>query len=125
MAFQTGTFVGAITTAYMFMFSGFLVLFNHMPVVMQYVSWLSFKRYSMEALVLAIYDGDRENMACPEDKMYCHYRSPRFLVSEMGMTSQNFYFDILMMLAQLVGLKIITYFTLKRTLSRGGDGRSS
>lgn len=84
---------------------------------MQLVSWLSFKRYSMEALVLAIYDGDRENMVCPDDKLYCHYRSPRFLVSEMGMKPHNFYFDMLMMVAMFVAVKIVTYFTLRRTLN--------
>lgn len=109
--------MGVLATAYMFMFSGFLVLFNHMPVVMQYVSRLSFKRYSMEGLVLALYDDNRPNMICPDEQMYCHYRSPKFLIQEMGMAPNNYYYDVLMMLLMLVGLRWATYFTLKRKLS--------
>lgn len=114
---QTGTFIGVISTAYMFMFSGFLVMFNHMPLAMQYVSRLSFKRYSMEALVLALYDNNRANMICPDEVPYCHYRSPKFLIKEMGMTPNNYSYDILMMVIMLVTLKVVTYFTLKRRLS--------
>lgn len=98
------------------MFSGFLVLFNHMPVVMQYVSRLSFKRYSMEALVLALYDNGRANLICPDEEMYCHYRSPKFLIQEFGMASNNYCYDVLMMVLMLVGLRWATYFTLKRKL---------
>lgn len=105
-----------ITTAYMFMFSGFLVLFNHMPLVMQYVSRLSFKRYSMEALVLALYDDDRENMVCPDEELYCHYRSAKFLIQEMGMRPTNYAYDISMMVLMCVAMKVISYFTLKRKL---------
>lgn len=109
--------MGVIATAYMFMFSGFLVLFNHMPVAMQFVSRLSFKRYSMEALVLALYDNNRANMVCPDEEMYCHYRSAKFLIQEMGMATQNYWNDIVVMVLMLVGLKIVTYFTLKRKLA--------
>lgn len=114
---QTGTFVGVLSTAYMFMFSGFLVLFNHMPVVMQYVSRLSFKRYSMEGLVLALYDGNRENMVCPDEEMYCHIRSGKHLIQTMGMAPNNYYYDIFMMLLMLVLMRCATYYTLKRKLS--------
>lgn len=106
--------MGVITTAYMIMFSGFLVLFNHMPMVLQYVSRLSFKRYSMEGLVLALYDNDRGNMDCPE--VYCHYRSASFLIKQMGMTPGNYYRDVLMMVLMLVVMRTTTYFTLKRKL---------
>lgn len=70
---QNGTFIGAITTCYMLVFCGFLIMFNHMSELMKAFSYLSTLRYSLEALVLAIYDNGRTNMVCPEEELYCHY----------------------------------------------------
>ncbi|GAB0095927.1 ATP-binding cassette sub-family G member 1 [Sergentomyia squamirostris] len=111
-----GTFVGAITTCFLLAFSGFLVLFNHMPEVMRIISYFSFKRYSLEGLVLAIYDNNRSSLWCPDSELYCHYKNPMYLINELGMTPTNFNFDLYMMLIQMCAIKTLTYFTLKRRM---------
>lgn len=30
--------------------------------------------YAVEALVLSLYDKDREDMTCPATELYCHYK---------------------------------------------------
>lgn len=115
--FQNGTFFGAVGTCFLLVFSGFLVLFNHMPEVMRILSYFSFKRYSLEGLVLTIYDNNRSSLWCPESEMYCHYRNPMYLINELGMTPKNFNFDISMMIIQMCAIKTLTYFTLKRRMT--------
>lgn len=70
---QNGTFIGAITTCYMIVFCGFLIMFSHMSELMKAFSYLSTLRYGLEGLVLATYDNGRTNMMCPDEEMYCHY----------------------------------------------------
>uniref|UniRef100_A0A1B0CMJ5 ABC transporter domain-containing protein n=1 Tax=Lutzomyia longipalpis TaxID=7200 RepID=A0A1B0CMJ5_LUTLO len=112
-----GTFFGAVGTCFLLVFSGFLVLFNHMPDVMRILSYFSFKRYSLEGLVLAIYDNNRSSLWCPETELYCHYRNPMYLINELGMTPKNFNFDLSMMIIQMCAIKTLTYFTLKRRMT--------
>ncbi|XP_055712989.1 ATP-binding cassette sub-family G member 1 [Phlebotomus papatasi] len=112
-----GTFFGAVGTCFLLVFSGFLVLFNHMPEVMRILSYFSFKRYSLEGLVLTIYDNNRSSLWCPDSEMYCHYRNPMYLINELGMTPKNFNFDISMMIIQMCAIKTLTYFTLKRRMT--------
>ncbi|XP_059616488.1 ATP-binding cassette subfamily G member 4 isoform X2 [Phlebotomus argentipes] len=112
-----GTFFGAIGTCFLLVFSGFLVMFNHMPEVMRILSYFSFKRYTLEGLVLAIYDNNRSSLWCPDTELYCHYRNPMYLINELGMTPKNFNFDLSMMIIQMCAIKTLTYFTLKRRMT--------
>lgn len=72
---QNGTFVGAIVSAFMLAFSGFLALSSHIAKPMKILMYLSSMSYSLEALVLSIYDYNRSEMECPESVIYCHYKS--------------------------------------------------
>lgn len=111
-----GTFFGAISTCAMLIFSGFLVLYNHMPKVMYYVSYLSYLRYSMEGMVHALYGLNREKLDCVSE-IYCHYRVPSTLLSELAMDKVNFWQDIIILVANVVILRIIAFCTLKRKMS--------
>lgn len=41
---------------------------------MQLMMYLSTISYSLEALVLALYDYNRPDMQCPQSEVYCHYK---------------------------------------------------
>ncbi|KOB69487.1 ABC transporter, partial [Operophtera brumata] len=50
-----GTFIGAVMTCAMLLFTGYLVLFQHMSAVMRVVSNVSYLKYAFEAVVLSLY----------------------------------------------------------------------
>lgn len=110
-----GTFLGAILACSMLAFSGFMILFNHMPRFMYYISYVSYIKYSLHALVLAMYDYNREKLFCPV--VYCHYSTPTKILSELSMTDRNFWIDIAILVFSYVIFKIAGYCTLKRTLT--------
>ncbi|XP_033211565.1 ATP-binding cassette sub-family G member 1 [Belonocnema kinseyi] len=111
-----GTFLGAISVCAMLIFAGFLVLYTHMTPFWYMVSYLSYLRYSMEAMVSALYGYGRETMFCPDT--YCHYRIPQTLINELGMKGDGFWFDMAMLTINTVVLQSIAYCTLKRKLNR-------
>lgn len=110
-----GTFLGAILACSMLAFSGFIVLFNHMPRIMYYISYVSYLKYSLHAIVLAIYDYNREKLFCPIT--YCHYNTPGKILSELSMTDRDFWIDIAVLMSNYVIFKIAGYCTLKKTLT--------
>ncbi|PBC33137.1 ATP-binding cassette sub-family G member [Apis cerana cerana] len=110
-----GTFLGAILACSMLAFSGFVILFNHMPRIMYYVSYVSYIKYSLHAIVLAMYDFNREKLFCPIT--YCHYSTPGKILSELSMTDRDFWVDIAVLIFSYVIFKIAGYCTLKRTLT--------
>lgn len=112
-----GTFFGAIGTAGMLVFAGFLVLFNHMPVFLYYVSYFSYLRYALDGLIQSVYGFNREKLPCPKTEMYCHYRTPETLLTELAMTDGKYWVDAVVLLMNFVVLRIIGYCTLKKKLS--------
>lgn len=69
-----GTFWAAIITAFKLAFCGFLALWSHMIPVMRGFSYISTHSYTLEALVLSVYDRNRGVLECPDNIMYCHYK---------------------------------------------------
>ncbi|XP_043464033.1 ATP-binding cassette sub-family G member 4-like [Leptopilina heterotoma] len=110
-----GTFLGAITVCTMLIFAGFLVLYTHMSHFWYMVSFLSYLRYSMEAMVSALYGYGREKMTCPD--IYCHYRAPQTLIDELGMNGEGFWFDVTVLGVNTFLLQLIAYYTLRRKIS--------
>ncbi|XP_068632407.1 ATP-binding cassette sub-family G member 1-like [Battus philenor] len=113
-----GTFLGAITTCAMIAFAGFLVLFAHMTPVMRVISYISFLKYGFEALVLSVYSYGRTPLSCPEDVIYCHMKYPNKIIEEFSMHPDNFWTNIAILLTEIVIVRILAYFTLRRTVKQ-------
>ncbi|CAH0702557.1 unnamed protein product [Spodoptera exigua] len=111
-----GTFLGAIWTCAMIVYAGYLVLLAHMNTVMRAVSHASFLRYAFEALVLAIYSNGRQPLNCPENITYCHLKHPKTVISEFSLKPDNYWTDIWILVGELVFIRILAYFTLKRSV---------
>ncbi|XP_015110805.1 ATP-binding cassette sub-family G member 4 [Diachasma alloeum] len=112
-----GTFLGAIACCMLLLFAGFFVFFKHMPAFMYYVTYLSYMRYALEALVQSIYGYDREKLPCPEEELYCHYRAPRTILEELDMKDVNFWLNIGILAANCVVLRVVGYCTLRRKIA--------
>ncbi|XP_053989854.1 ATP-binding cassette subfamily G member 4 [Hylaeus volcanicus] len=110
-----GTFMAAIITCAMLVLSGFLALYDHMPVVLYYVSYLSYLKYSVHAFVHTIYGFNREKLSCP--RSYCHYRIPELMLTDLSMTDGKYWIDICLLLCNYVLFRIAAYCTLKKKLA--------
>ncbi|KAJ6643142.1 ATP-binding cassette subfamily G member 4 [Pseudolycoriella hygida] len=108
-----GTFVGATLSAYKVAFSGFIALHSHISKPMRLMSNVSSMRYLLESVVLSIYDLNRADMKCPNTEM-----SPKLILQELGMTANNFEFDISVIVIQMVAFKALAFLLLKRRLKK-------
>lgn len=113
-----GTFLGAIIVCAMLCLSGFLILFNHMPVILYYISYMSFIRYAFEGLMQAIYGFHREKIQCPSYIDYCHFRIPSMILKELDMFKPMFWIDVTILFGWFVIIRIIVYMTIKKKLSK-------
>ena len=71
---QNGTFIGAIISCFMLMYSGFLILLVHMSNVMRIMSYISPLRYGLENMILSMYSNNRADTLCPDNVLYCHFK---------------------------------------------------
>lgn len=111
-----GTFIGAVLTCFMIIYSGFLILFTHMSAIMRAVSYTSAHRYALESMLLSVYDNGRGDMRCPTNVVYCHFKSADIILKNLGMTDSNYGFNVTMLFLQLITFKCLAYFTLRRKL---------
>ncbi|XP_060661050.1 ATP-binding cassette sub-family G member 1 isoform X1 [Drosophila nasuta] len=114
-----GTFVGAVSTCFMLMFSGFLILLTHIPKALHFIAALSPLRYALENMVIALYGNHRDKLVCPSEEFYCHFKNAITVLRQFGMEHSDFGYNIMMILAQIVLFKILAYFTLKRKVKSG------
>ncbi|XP_075974239.1 ATP-binding cassette sub-family G member 4-like [Anticarsia gemmatalis] len=115
-----GTFLGAIWTCAMIVYAGFLVMFAHMSPMMRVISYGSFLRHAFEALVLAMYSYGRQPLICPENITYCHLKHPSELIKEFSFKQGNFWTDTTVLVVEIIVIRILAYFTLKRSVKRSG-----
>ncbi|KAH8403022.1 hypothetical protein KR222_003164, partial [Zaprionus bogoriensis] len=108
-----GTFVGAVSTCFMLMFSGFLILLTHIPASMRFVAALSPLRYALENMVVSLYGDQREKLMCPPTEFYCHFKNAVTVLHQFGMEQGDFGYNILMIVLHITIFKVLGYFTLK------------
>lgn len=110
-----GTFVAAILTCFMLSMAGFLALYDHMPYVLAYISYVSYLKYSLHGFVHALYAFNREMLPCPE--IYCHFRAPEMMMREFSMTGRKYWTDIALLFCYYAVFRLVAYCTLKKKLS--------
>lgn len=81
---------------------------------------LSYLRYGLEGIVVAVYGGNRANLPCPPDEDYCMYVSPEHLLHDMGMPGLRFSTDLAVLVAMFVALKAVSFYLLRQRLSPNG-----
>ncbi|EDV57509.1 ATP-binding cassette sub-family G member 1 [Drosophila erecta] len=111
-----GTFVGAVSTSCMLMFSGFLILLNHIPSAMRFMAYISPLRYALENMVISLYGNQRGQLICPPTEFYCHFKNAVTVLRQFGMEGGDFGHNIIMILIQIAIFKVLAYFTLKHKI---------
>jgi len=64
------------------------------PLPMRLIMNLSYLRHGLEALLIAVYGGERPAMQCPPEE-YCHYRTPKNVLLIAGMENPNIWVRIM------------------------------
>ncbi|XP_011314770.1 ATP-binding cassette sub-family G member 1-like [Fopius arisanus] len=76
--------------------------------------YLSYIRYGLEALCVAVFGYGRKTLPCPE--IYCQYSIPREMLRTMGMAESGFWSNFLALVIILVVFRAITYYLLRQRL---------
>lgn len=113
----TGTFFGALFTAYMVLFAGFCILRPHISRSMYWMTYIGFITFCFDGLVSSVYGYERGKISyCPPTEIYCHYSDPEYIMREMGITGEDYWFDFGVLLLYAVSVRFIAYYSLKRTI---------
>jgi hypothetical protein len=117
---QNSVFIGPTLSVPLMLFAVYGMGAGSMsiPIYMRVLMCLSYLRFAFEGLMYAIYGNGRSMMPCPSEKEYCHYRSPKTLLTETGMENSNIWIAVLALTAYMILFKAMSYFLLRLRLSR-------
>lgn len=111
-----GTFLGPTLSVPMMMFAGFGVTLRDLPPYLYWGSYVSYLRYGLEGFVGAIYGLERPKLDCNEAPI-CLYKYPRQFLSEVAMSPDRFWWDVLALTIFVFVLRIAAFFLLKWKLN--------
>ena len=115
----TAVFVAPVTGIPVLLFSGFFVSFDTIPKYMQWLTYVSFARYSWEGMIVAIYGNNRGALSC-EQADRCRFRESDDVLDSMDIeesalhiTQGKFYFDCVVLGLFFITLRLVTYMVLR------------
>ncbi|ODM94414.1 ATP-binding cassette sub-family G member 1 [Orchesella cincta] len=108
---QNAVFIGPVTTIPMFLFAGFLVSLESVPVYLRWISWFSYVKYSFQSILAAIYGFERENLKCTQ--AYCHFKNPTKILEQVGAVDIDVAQQFCCIFAILLAIRIFAYYALR------------
>ncbi|XP_054741597.1 ATP-binding cassette sub-family G member 1 [Anastrepha obliqua] len=97
-------------------FSGFFIRIHELSSVFRPLCDISFYRYTMEALMQAIYGYNRPDLECHRE--FCYFKSPTKLLKELGMLGDLYGHDIFILLLWIIFFKVLFFFSLVLRIKR-------
>ncbi|KAL9965452.1 hypothetical protein ACROYT_G029254 [Oculina patagonica] len=114
----TAVYVAPVTGIPVLLFSGFFVNFDTIPKYMQWLTYVSYARYSWEGTVVAIYGNKRGPLAC-KDKRCIFVNSEDVLASmdveenALYLEGAKIYFDAFVLFLFFIILRLAAYLVLR------------
>ncbi|SPP79357.1 ATP-binding cassette sub-family G member 4 [Drosophila guanche] len=114
---KLAVFLGPIL-AVMFSVFGFCTRYIDITPLFRWMWHLSYFRAGFHGALNAIYGMDRAFLECPENTMYCHFRSPKVFLKYM-MISDVHMSDCLLLMGIVIGvMHVLTILTLWHKLNK-------
>ncbi|XP_063822397.1 ATP-binding cassette subfamily G member 4 [Ostrinia nubilalis] len=110
-----GTFLGPTLSVPMMMFAGFGVTLKDLPPYLYWGSYISYLRYGLEGFVGAIYGLNRDILDCKAE--YCHYKYPQQFLTEVSMSPDMFWWDVLALTVTVFAMRVAAFLLLKWKLN--------
>ncbi|XP_050573971.1 ATP-binding cassette subfamily G member 4-like isoform X4 [Bombus affinis] len=80
------------------------------------IMYLSYIRYAIEGLLVALYGYNREKLYCPPTEIFCPFGTPRQVLRTMQMEHVVFWVDIIALIIILICLRALSYYLLRQRL---------
>jgi len=113
---STAVFIGPVSTAPIFLFSGFFVTFSTIPYYLQWVTYIVYTRFGFEGSILALYGFDRPKLQCSQ--AYCHFKSPTKFLQQLDISESLFWVDLISLSVYYIFIRVLTYFILRYRVRR-------
>lgn len=91
-------------------FSGFFVQYSAAHPMFRWIFHISFLKYGLEGLVLAVLGYGRGKLPCEAD--YCHYVHPRKFLRNMDMDKADYWLGVSFMVFLIAIIRIAAFFAL-------------
>ena len=110
--------MGPVSTAPIFLFSGFFITFSTIPAYLRWMCYVVYVRYGFEGTLLSVYGLDRQPLHCSQP--YCPFKSPARFLSTFDMSESVFWVDLLVLVVYYIVVRVLAYFILKWKVRRAG-----
>ncbi|CAH8452547.1 unnamed protein product [Dicrocoelium dendriticum] len=114
---QVAVFLGPVTGIPILLFSGFFLSLDMIPNYLQWLSYVSFTRYSFSGALKVIYALNRTHLDCTRRRRSgTHFpcvREPSLVIEALNAGHHEVYVDYLVLVLFFVALRLLGYFILR------------
>ncbi|GAA55883.1 ATP-binding cassette subfamily G (WHITE) member 1 [Clonorchis sinensis] len=114
---QVAVFLGPVTGIPILLFSGFFLSLDLIPKYLQWLSYISFTRYSFSGALKVIYGLNRTSLDCTHRRKskvsFPCVHNPALVIDALNVGQYQLYLDFLILLIFFFGLRLLGYFILR------------
>lgn len=114
---QIAVFLGPIL-AVLFSVFGFCTRYIDITPIFRWMWHISYFRAGFHGALNAIYGMDRSMLPCPDEIMYCHFRSPKIFLDFMMISDVSMTHCVLLMAGVIGTMHVLTALTLWHKLNK-------
>lgn len=114
--FQNGVIFGPFFLLPFTIFSGFFVQLYDVHPYMRWIFHISYIKYGLEGLMLAIFGYDREKMPCNAD--YCHYHYPNIFLEDVDMADAVYSYSVIFLIGLILFIRTLAFIALYLQIQR-------
>ncbi|ODM94415.1 ATP-binding cassette sub-family G member 1 [Orchesella cincta] len=108
---QNAVFIGPVTAIPMFLFAGFIVSIESVPIYLRWISWFAYPKYSFQSILTAVYGLERENLKCYQ--AYCHFKNPKKILDQLDAVDIDVANQFYCIIAYLLVVRVLAYYALR------------